>query len=178
MWVEHILLRIVIYLDIRSDLKQWSSNTLCTLTSNRSLRINHTNARYVYKSTRIQSPKSHMISRSRNKPVYRVRTRTLFITLKVHTTIWIHNSKNTSLKSNIEMYHFINTFWTHIFCLVWGPFYDEYTSLPKGHHKNQGLNITIIMLVNVQLCGSNHFFLSLRPLEIISNLTSNNIPFD
>ena len=52
-------------------------------------------------------------------------------------------------KNNIEMYHFINTFWTLIFCHVWRPFYDEYTSLLKGNLKNQGFNITIIMLANV-----------------------------
>ena len=42
-----------------------------------------------------------------------------------------------------------NTFLTLIFFHIWRPFYDEYTSLPKGHHENQGFNKTIIMLINV-----------------------------
>ena len=62
------------------------------------------------------------------------------------------------MKNNIEMYHFINTFLkTHI---IWrlGALYVGYTSLPKGHHKDQGFNITIIMLVNIMRCISNMCF--------------------
>ena len=63
-------------------------------------------------------------------------------------------------ENNIEMYHFLNTFWTFILRHVWRPLYEEYTSLPKGHHKNQGFYITIIMLVNI-------FFSFIKAFEMI-----------
>ena len=59
-------------------------------------------------------------------------------------------------------------FWTLIFCHVSRPFYDEFTSLPMGHHNNQGFKIIIIMLVNVKWYRSNNYP-SLSLFEMIFN---------
>ena len=45
---------------------------------------------------------------------------------------------------NVSLY--IHIFEHSYFFHVCRRCYDVYTSLPKGHHKNQGLNITIFML--------------------------------
>ena len=87
------------------------------------------------------------------------RTRKWFITLK-----YILQYKSTiemiyQWKTTLECITLSTDFWTLIICHVWRPFYDEYTSLSKGHNKNQGFNITIIMLVNATWCTSNIFFL-------------------